>query len=182
MPVLWEEARLMPRDWTPREMRLVSEWATQTYPHAHIRFRVDVGDLGPALRDTGLTAAELRALGRSRRWVDAMVVEPRTVHLVEAKIRLSPGALEQLELYRELFPLTPELADLRDRELKLHLVFAVEDPILSAIARRRGVLVHTYHPPWVDEYLAMLSHPERRAPQPRGLQDLFPPEGEGEPT
>lgn len=172
----------MARDWTPREMRLVAEWATQTYPHADIRFRVDVGDLTPALRDTGLTPAELRGLGRSRRWVDAMVVEPRTVHLVEAKIRLSPGALEQLELYRRLFPLTPELAALRDRELLLHLVFAIEDPALSAIARERGVKVHVYHPPWVDAYLAELRHRDRRTPQPRGLRELFPPEGEGEPT
>ena len=172
----------MPRDWTPRETRLVAEWVVRTYPNALVRFRVDVGNLKPALESTGLTAAELRGLGRSRRWVDAMVVESHVVHLVEGKIRLSPGALEQLELYRELFPLTPELAHLQHLPLELHLVFAVEDPILSAIARRRGVHVHTYNPPWVAAYLAQLSARERRAPQPRGLQDLFPPEGESEPT
>ncbi len=172
----------MPRDWTPRETRLVAEWVVRTYPNAQVRFRVDVGDLKPALDATGLTAAELKRLGRSRRWVDAMVVEPRTVHLIEGKIRLSPGALEQLELYRMLFPLTPELAHLRDRTLELHLVFAVEDPMLSAIARQRGVKVHTYNPPWVSAYLAQLSARERRAPQPRGLQDLFPPEDNNEPT
>src|SRR5712691_2924014 len=158
----------MPRDWTPRESRLVAEWVTQTWPHAIIKFRVDVGDLTPAMSATGLSAAELRKLGRSRRWVDAMVVEPATVHLVEAKIRLEPGALEQLELYKALFPLTPELAHLQHITPTLHLVFAVEDPALSAIARERGVLVHTFHPPWVDDYLAQLLHRERRAPQPRG--------------
>ncbi len=172
----------MPRDWTPREMRLVAEWVTQTYPDALIRFRVDVGDLKPALQETGLTAAELRLLGRSRRWVDAMVVTPTAVHLVEAKIRLVPGALEQLELYRVLFPLTPELAHLRHLPLELHLVFAVEDPRLTVIARGRGVHVHIFKPPWVDEYLAQLTHRERRAPQGRGLPELLPPEGEGEPT
>ncbi len=158
----------------------MAEWVVRTYPNALVRFRVDVGDLRPALDATGLTAAELRRLGRSRRWVDAMVVEPHVVHLVEGKIRLSPGALEQLELYRMLFPLTPELAHLRHLPLELHLVFAVEDPVLSAIARQRGVHVHIYSPPWVALYLAELSHRERRAPQPRGLQDLFPGEGKNE--
>jgi len=172
----------MPRDWTPRETRLVAEWVTQTWPAAIWKFRVDVGDLTPAMSATGLSAAELRKLGRSRRWVDAMVIEPRTVHLIEAKIRLEPGALEQLELYKELWPRTPEFAELVDRDLQLHLVYAVEDPVLTAIARRRGVQVHIYHPPWVDDYLALLQHRERRAPQPHGLQDLFPPEGESGPT
>jgi len=150
-------------------MRLVSEWVRDTFPSAAIRFRVDVGDLKPAMAATGLSAAELRVLGRSRRWVDAMAVEPKTVHLIEGKIRLVPGALEQIELYRELFPLTPEFENLRDRALALHLVFAVEDPVLTAIARRRGVLVHIYHPGWVDDYLAELQARERRPPQRRGL-------------
>jgi len=170
----------MPRDWTPRESRLVAEWATQTYPNAHIRFRVSLGSLTPALLADGLTAAELRMLGHSRRWVDAMIVEPNAVHLVEAKIRMSPGALEQLELYRRLFPLTPELAHLHHITPTLHAVFAVEAPDLSAIARERGVLVHTYHPAWVDEYLSQLLHRERRPTQPRGLPTLFPEEPKGE--
>jgi len=170
----------MPRDWTPRESRLVAEWATQTYPNANIRFRVSLGSLTPALQADGLTADELRMLGHSRRWVDAMIVEQNAVHLVEGKIRLSPGGLEQLELYRRLFPLTPELAHLQHITPTLHLVFAVEDPALSAIARERGVLVHTFHPPWVDDYLAQLLHRERRAPQPRGLQQTLPLEGESE--
>src|SRR5712691_5495791 len=172
----------MPRDWTPRESRLVAEWAALFFPHAELRTRVDLGDLKLAMDTTGLTAAELRAAGRSRRWVDLMVIEPRTVHLVEGKIRLEPGALEQLELYKELWPRTPEFAEHRDKQVELHLVFAIEDSVLTAIARRRGVLVHIYHPPWVDEYLALLQARERRAPQPRGLQELFPPEAESEPT
>jgi len=172
----------MPRDWTPRESRLVAEWVYRTWPDAFIKFRVDVGDLKPAMEATGLTAAELRATGRSRRWVDAIAIEPRTVHLIEGKIRLEPGALEQLELYKELWPRTPEFEAYKDHAVELHLVFAIEDPVLTAIARRRGVLVHVYHPPWVDEYLALLQARERRAPQPRGLQELFPPEGENEPT
>ncbi len=150
-------------------MRLVAEWGTATYPAAIIRFRVDVGDLSPAMDATGLTEAELRRLGRSRRWVDAMVVEARTVHLIEGKIRLVPGAVAHLELYRMLFPLTPELAHLSHLDLQLHLVYAVEDIAVVALARSKGILAHTFHPAWVDEYLAQLSARESRGSQPRGL-------------
>ncbi len=66
----------MTRDWTPREVRLVAEWVVQTWPTADIRFRVSLGDLTPAMSAEGLSAAELRRLGRSRRWVDALVIEP----------------------------------------------------------------------------------------------------------
>ncbi len=159
----------MPRDYTPREMRLVAEWVTQTYPAAIIRFRVDVGDLTPAMDATGLTEAELRRLGRSRRWVDAMVIEPNRVHLIEGKIRLSPGAVAQLELYRMLFPLTPELAHVSHLDLELHLVYAVEDIGVVTLARSKGILAHLFHPAWVDEYLAQLSARETRGSQPRGL-------------
>jgi hypothetical protein len=170
----------MPRDWTPRESRLVAEWAIATYPAAIIRFRVSLGSLTSALTGSDLTADELRAIGHSRRWVDAMIVEPNAVHLVEAKIRLSPGALEQLELYRRLFPMTPELQHLHHLTPDLHLVFAVEDPVLTAIARERGVHVHTYHPAWVDEYLNELLARERRPTQPRGLQSSLPLDGKSE--
>src|SRR6266540_3988410 len=152
----------------PREMRLVAEWAVRTFPLAELKLRVDVGDLRTALQDTGLTAAELRRLGRSRRWVDAM-------------ISLVPGALEQLELYRRLFPKTPELAHLRDRRLELHVVYAVEDPVLVALARERGVRVHLFRPAWVDAYLAELEHRRRRPPQPHGLEEDLFPEVDGEP-
>ncbi len=162
-------------------MRLVAEWAVRTFPLAELKLRVDVGDLRTALQDTGLTAAELRRLGRSRRWVDAMIVEPAAVHLVEAKISLVPGALEQLELYRRLFPKTPELAHLRDRRLELHVVYAVEDPVLVALARERGVRVHLFRPAWVDAYLAELEHRRRRPPQPHGLEEDLFPEVDGEP-
>ena len=159
----------MPRDYTLREMRLVSEWVTQQYPTATIRFRVDVGDLTPAMSATGLSQAELRRLGRSRRWVDAIVIESQTVHLVEGKVRLKAEAIAQLELYRMLFPLTPELANLGGKGLELHLVYAVEDLAIVALARSKGILAHYFHPAWVDEYLTLLRARETRGSQPRGL-------------
>ena len=170
----------MPRTWEPRERRLVSEWTRLTFPTGHVKENVRLGALNPALQDTTLTENELRALGVFRRWVDALVIEPKVVHLVEGKIRNTPGALEQLALYRHLLPLTPELQDVAHLPIVSHLVWVIADPVVEMMAREQGVRVHVYHPPWVDDYLKMLHPRERRASQPRGLPTLFSEETGGE--
>lgn len=170
----------MPRTWAPRERRLVSEWTRLTFPQAHVKENVRLGALDPSLQDVNLTETELRVLGVFRRWVDALVIEPQVVHLVEGKIRNTPGALEQLRLYALLLPLTPELQDVRHLPVKKHLVWVTPDPVVEAMAREDGVLVHVYHPAWVDAYLKELHARERRPSQPRGLPTLFSSESGGE--
>lgn len=169
----------MPRTWEPRERRLVSEWTRLTWPHAHVKENVRLGALNPALQDTTISETELRALGVFRRWVDALVIEPGAVHLVEGKIRNVPGALEQLALYKHLLPLTPELQDVRHLPITSHLVWVIPDPVVELMARDQGVLVHVYHPAWVDDYLKELGSRKQRASQPRGLPTLFTSETEG---
>ena len=159
----------MPRNWEPRERRLVSEWTRLTFPNAHVKEAVRLGAVEPALQDAHLSENELRAMGVFRRWVDALVVEPHVVHLIEGKIRNQPGALEQLDLYERLLPLTPELHDIRHLPVRKHLVWVIRDTVVESLARDRGILVHEYHPPWVDDYLKLLEPRHRRPPATRGL-------------
>ncbi len=161
---------MSPRPYLERETRLLAEWALATFPAAHVRTRVRLGALDSSLDDSHLTEAELRALGVHRRWVDMLVIEPDLLHLVEGKIVSTPGALEQLDLYQLLLPHTPELTELRSLAVERDLVIAVEDPVVTALAEARGIKVHVYHPPWVDEYLAQLAANKRVTPEPRGLQ------------
>ncbi len=160
-------------------MRLIGEWMTRAHPGATVVMRARVGGPDPELKAEGLTDAELRALGVFRRWADAIVLEPGLVHIYEAKIRLSPGALEQLRLYDRLFPLTPEYEAYKDLPRELHLVYAIEDPAIVALAREYGIKAHLFRPAWIDEYLNQLSPRHTRPPQVRGLQiDLTLPEEE----
>jgi len=154
---------------------------TAAFPTAHVAYRVRLGAFDPSLADSELTDAQLRALGVFRRYVDALVLEPARVHLVEGKIRSVVGAIEELDLYARLFPLTPAYAAYRPLPLDRHLVWAVRDPVVEAMARERGILVHEYRPAWVDEYLASLRPNERLA---RGSGSVLPlfgssPTGEG---
>lgn len=161
----------MARDYTKREHQLVSEWATRTWPHAELHFRRRLGRIQTELQDPTLTDAELRAIGVNRRYVDCLAIEPARLHLVEGKIRGALGALEQLDVYARLLPLTPELEHVRGRPVDRHLVWVIPDPLVEAMARERGILVHVYHPPWVDDYLRHLRGRERSATRSGGLLD-----------
>ena len=159
----------MARTYTHREARLLTEWAVREFPGAELRFRVQLGAYDPSLDDSDLSQRELRALGVWRRFVDLLVVEPGRIHLVEAKLRGEPGALEQLDLYARLVPLTPELAPYRERPIVRHLVWAIRDPVIEAIARERGIVVHLFSPPWVDEYFTGLAARKRAQRKESGL-------------
>ncbi|MGH7375866.1 MAG: hypothetical protein ACREKK_00420 [Candidatus Methylomirabilales bacterium] len=174
---------MSPRPYLQREGRLVTEWVIRTFPQAQVVFRARLGAVDVTLADTQLTEPELRAVGVIRRFVDALVIEPERVHLVEAKLRSVPGALEQLDLYARLLPLTPEYQQVRDRPITRHLVWVIRDPVVEALARERGILVHEYHPAWVDEYLKQLTPRMQKGTEPGGLFGLSPTareNGEGE--
>lgn len=157
------------RQWQPREQRLVSEYLAATYPDYETRTRVRVGSVHPELKPESLEPGELRAMGVWRRWADAVVFLKTKLVLIEAKIRPSPAAIAEIELYARLLPLTPELADHRGKPIEKTLLFALEDPVIVAMARERDIKVVYFRPKWVDEYLEVLYPRERRAPKTGGL-------------
>lgn len=149
----------------------MSEWTRLQFPTGHVKENVRLGAVLPELQDANISELELRALGVFRRWVDALVVDGGVAHLIEGKIRNVPGALEQLNLYERLFPLTPELQDIRHLPIQRHLVWVIVDPIVESMARAQGILVHVYRPAWVEDYLKMLSPNKRRAARADGLPE-----------
>lgn len=148
------------------ESRLVSEYLADRWPGRRHLQRVRVGGIPAGLTVDDLDPAELVALGVWRRWVDALVVDPPSLHVIEAGLVASPGDLSQLQLYLRLVPQTPELSDLATLQLKGRLVYAIADPVLTAMAREQGIACETYCPPWVGPYLAERHHRHRRPPLP----------------
>jgi hypothetical protein len=151
------------RQWQPREMRLVSEFLAKYYPNYETRTRVRLGAIHPELHPETLSESEKSMVGVFRRWADAIVIMPDKLVLIEAAIRPSPGDISQIELYEHLLPLTPELEEFRALPIEKLLVFAIEDPVVVAMARERGINTRYFRPGWVDEYLDILYPRERRA-------------------
>src|SRR6266702_3263197 len=158
------------RPYRPVESRLVSEWVYATFPKAHVIFRAYLGAFDAALQDAAKSEAELRALGVWRRYADALVALPDEVHLVEAKVRGTPGVLEQLDLYARLFPLRPDYQHLLGRSVVRDLEWAIADPVIDGMARERGIRAQLFHPPWVDEYWATVRPRDRTPTLPGGLK------------
>lgn len=149
---------------TMAESRLVSGYLADRWPGFRTLQRVRVGTIPADLYRDGLDEAELRALGVWRRWVDALIVAPPDLHVVEAGIIAAPGDLSQLQLYLRLVPETPDLAEFAGLRVRGRLVYAVPDPVLEDMARQAGIACERYSPPWVTEYLARRRFRDRRPP------------------
>ena len=158
------------RDWQPREQRLVAEFLAKFYPEAEIRTHVHLGSIQPRLRGRYATDAEQRMVGIFRRWADAVILLPDRVILLEGKILPQPGVISQLELYERLLPKTPELEEHVHKPLEKMLLCAIEDPVVTQMAREKNIRVVTFKPAWLDAYLEMLS-PSERTPTPGGFEE-----------
>ena len=150
------------RMWQPREMQMVTEWLTKTQIGKRWMTRVRLGSPKPAVPRPEMSVEEIAMIGVWRRWADAVILEDTKVTIVEASIRPEPGKISQLELYRVLFPHTPELAAWRGLPIDLILLYAIEDSATILLAREKGIKCIEYKPFWLPAYLQTLMPRERR--------------------
>lgn len=155
-------AKKQKRSWQPREMQMLAEWLAKTQQGKRYQMRVRLGSPKPAVPRPDMTDAELAMVGSWRRWADAVILEPNQVTIVESAIRLGPGKISQLELYKILFPHTPEFRAWRTAPIQLQLLYAIEDPATIQLARNKGIKCTLYEPTWLQAYLDILMPRERR--------------------
>lgn len=151
------------RRWEPREQRLVSEFIAFAYPDNESRTHVHLGSTPPRLLGRFTTDQDKNLLGVFRRWADALIFLDDLVVLIEGKILPQPGVISQLKLYAELIPRTPELREHHKKPIEKTLVCAIEDVMISDLARREGIRVIKFIPAWINDYLKIL-HPWERTP------------------
>ena len=154
----------------PREMRLVSEYLLEAYPHAVHYTRVRLGSWEPQAAALQLTEEELRMLGSFRRWADAIAITASEMVLIEGAIRPDTGEASKLEIYARLVPSTPELHEYVHLPLAMELVYAIGDAVVIDFCRQRGIRTVEYRPPWLNEYFDALSRRQQRGMQPRGYR------------
>lgn len=140
----------------PRERRMIVDYVRTKYPDATALFNERLGGIPEKL--AGVMTAELspNIAQPWARYVDAVVIQPKLLTLIEAKIPAKIAAVSQLLFYRSLLPKTPRLVPYLDRPIALEIVTAVPDPELLAYAESQGIRVEIYQPTYVMEYLAVL--------------------------
>lgn len=136
-----------------REERLLAEFLAEFFPTAQVRTRVRLGNVAITPPAAGLEEAERRLLKNMARWVDALVIRPTDVILVEAEILPSPGGPSTLAFYERAMRNDPDFAELLSLPLRKMLVWAFDDPTLRRVAEEFGVEVRVFSPPWIREAL-----------------------------
>ena len=135
----------MPRPYVRREALLLEEWVKKTYPDKLQWFRVR---LGPAV-----FKGEEKLYQMLRRWANAVVFTGKEVLIIEAKMRPMPEGIAELELYRDLFPQTPEFKAFWKYPVKLIYLTTWEDKAIKGLCEKKGIEYVVYRPPWAEEYI-----------------------------
>lgn len=131
------------------EPRWVSAYIKEHYPDGEIRLRCPLGPIPDELKQMYGPAKAARVYRPSRPEVDALVILPDVLLLVEAKIFKYMDGLSKLPIYASLVPETSELMVFKDRPVIMHLLLPKAIPWVVAAAPKHGVEVKTWAPDWV---------------------------------
>jgi hypothetical protein len=142
---------IMPRKTRQVETRLVSEYLEARYNKFITITNQPLGIVPKSLLEKEGYA---KALGISRPFrpaVDAVVILPRHLIIIEAKVFEVINGLAKLPMYKSLVPVTPELKQYMPREVLMQLVVGWTNPNLEIMARDASIAVKLFHPPWLQE-------------------------------
>ena len=145
------------------ELRYVSEYVTKFYPGRRFWTNLRIGAPHPSLLRPELEPAEIRLLTGWKRRCDALVVMEDTLHLIEGMIRPDPYHICRLEHYALLLPYTPELEAYKAFPVEKILVYPIEDPIVTYLARLHDCRAVHWRPEWLEEIIETFPHRLRRA-------------------
>ncbi len=140
------------------EGRMVSEYLLKFYANFP---RITMVPLGAIDDQLSAQVGYQKAINMSRPFrpeVDAIVILPRHLLLIESKVFKVIDGLAKLPLYAALVPTTPELRQYMPRELIMQLVVGWTNPNLESMAKTAGVQVVVYAPPWLDEEVQRMHH------------------------
>jgi hypothetical protein len=136
-----------------RERALLSEYIRLKLQGLQVRQNCPLGIVPESLIvEYGRTQA-LRVARKMRPEVDALVIAPDKLILIEAKILRWVDGLAHLVVYKALVPDTPELEAYKDRPVVMRMVIPFTQENMQSVAARMGVEIEEFTTPAIDEYL-----------------------------
>lgn len=94
-----------------------------------------------------------RMLSVFNRYADLVGIARGEIQVVEAKMQFDPGAISQVDLYRDLVLTTPLIQQYPNRVVTPIILVAIDDPIVHQKATAAGIRVELFTPPWVNDWL-----------------------------
>lgn len=101
--------------------------------------------------------------GQLRRWADALVDINDTILLIECKMRPDHRAISQIDLYRRIFPQTPEFEYYKDKPLRCMLLTTSVDYAVKELCERWDIEYEVYIPTFFEEYQQMMIERYRKS-------------------
>lgn len=136
-----------------RERALLSAYLQHKLPNAIVKQNCPLGIVPQSLiMEYGRTDA-LRFARKMRPEVDALIIEPKRLVLIEAKVIRWVDGVSKLALYKALIPDTPELEPYQGRDIVMRLVIPFTQDNMLSVAARMGVEVVEFTTPDIEKYL-----------------------------
>jgi hypothetical protein len=141
------------KPYVQRDIRYVSEYVDQNYPHDKVFFNLRLGPppIGVAEKYPGVDVNRYARVWKKT--CDAVVVTDKEVVLIEGELRRPLLALGELVIYRDLLFQTPELVPYQGHTVRSILLCPVYDPTLDLQLREHKIEAAVFRPKWVDDYL-----------------------------
>lgn len=133
------------------ETRMVAEYLLANYGKFTYILDIPLGAIDTELMATRGYQAAVNMSRPFRPRADAIVILPRYLLLIEAKVWKTVDGLAKLPLYKSLVPFTPELQQYLPREVLMELVVGDAPANLETMARGAGVTLKIFNPPWLKE-------------------------------
>jgi len=141
----------MPRKTRQVETRLIAEYLKERYPEFPFIMKQPLGAVSEELMKTEGYERAIKVMRPFRPEVDAVVILPAHLLIIEAKVWSIVDGLAKLPLYKSLVPATPELKQFFPREIMMQLVVGWTNTNLQIMARDMDVEVKVFRPDWVVE-------------------------------
>jgi len=153
------------REW---EAEYVSEYCVFSFLSSTVIYHCRLGTWPTPLTAPDLSQEEQAMLRVRMRWADAVVVQPKVITVVEAKLRASEflKGVGELQLYTHLVAHTEEFKHLLPRPVAGRLVIPIADPVVGLIARQAKLDVAVYKPSFWTEYSQLLQPRQTRSIRP----------------
>jgi len=131
------------------EPRWVAEYCKTHFPNYPVRYRCPLGPVPPGLAEGFPPEKALRIARPWRPEVDALVIAPKELILVEAKVFKYMDGLSKLPIYRDLIDSTPELEQYRKLPRRMQLLLPAKLDWVETAAKAVGVETVVWAPDWV---------------------------------
>jgi len=140
------------------ETRLIAEYLKERYSEFSFITGQPLGAVPTEIMVREGYEKGLRFFRPFRPVVDAIVILPANLLLIEAKVWNIINGLAKLPLYQSLLSVTPELKQYANKEVMLQLVVGWTSPNLEIMARSMDVEVKVYCPDWLVKVVEDLHH------------------------